>query len=122
MFLQTLLICPSPPQWCQTWAGLTEKPSTHGIVVSSNAPNLLHSFPFSLIKSLLECDIVYFVSQRKCDQYWPDDGCTESYGKLDVTHTSSHDMASYVMRTFAVRHTEIQVRILALNTKKFKCS
>lgn len=44
----------------------------------------------------------YFYLQRKCDQYWPNEGETQ-YGQLTVKLLNYYRMAHYSIRVFTVK-------------------
>lgn len=41
--------------------------------------------------------------QKKCEQYWPENGHTKTYLNIQVSFTSSEVYADYEFRTFLVK-------------------
>lgn len=45
--------------------------------------------------------------RRKCDMYWPREG-TEIYGVISVTLLEENVLATYTVRTFAIKHLKLK--------------
>ena len=59
--------------------------------------SLLHSFAQNS----------YFFKQRKCDQYWPEDGI-ETYGPIQVKHVNTFSRAHYTVRIFSLKNVKLK--------------
>ncbi|GFU26415.1 tyrosine-protein phosphatase 99A [Nephila pilipes] len=49
--------------------------------------------------------------RRKCDMYWPKEG-TETYGIIQVRLVEELVMATYTVRTFAIRNTKMKKKLM----------
>ena len=52
-------------------------------------------------------EIVKFLAQRKCDQYWPDGGL-KTYGQIEVTAAEVLHMSHYTLRNFILTHKQVR--------------
>lgn len=48
-----------------------------------------------------------FSVQRKCDQYWPEDGI-ETYGPIQVKHVNTFSRAHYTVRIFSLKNVKLK--------------
>ena len=49
-----------------------------------------------------------FILQKKCEQYWPEDG-TQTYGNLSVSVNTENKYADFVVRTFILHLVSISI-------------
>lgn len=55
-----------------------------------------------LLVSICVCSL-----QRKCDQYWPEDGI-ETYGPIQVKHVNTFSRAHYTVRIFSLKNVKLK--------------
>ena len=80
----------------------TTKKRQNGILAPVQDPpfdfwSLLHSIAQNFL----------FFKQRKCDQYWPEDGI-ETYGPIQVKHVNTFSRAHYTVRIFSLKNVKLK--------------